>query len=158
MMRIWCLCTLAALPVPSAGQEPATRTVIEDLVAAQNPCAGLSTEFMNQPIGIDQLDEVVLREADASLRGDDIVLSLTGRLGCRTSDAGLIKGDASATVSADAEVSLADCEAASVQVQLSDFGGSFAGLLGALAPALEDQIAEAVRPKLVETCHDLRAE
>ncbi|MFC6461113.1 hypothetical protein ACFP76_11100 [Paracoccus aerius] len=149
---------MAALPVPAVGQEPATRTIIEELVAAQNPCAGLSTEILGQPVGIDRLDEVVLREADASLRGDNILLSLSGRLGCRTSDAGFIKGDASATVSADAEVSLADCEAPTVQVQLSDFGGSFAGLLGALGPVLEEQLAEAMRPKLVEACHDLRAE
>lgn len=158
MMRILCLCALAALPIPAAGKDPATRTVIEELVAAQNPCAGLSTEVFGLKVGIDQLAEVVLREADASLRGNDILLRLTGRLGCRTSAAALLQGDASATVSADAEVSLADCETASLQVQLSDFDGSYAAVLGALGPVLEDQIAEAVRPNLVEACHDLRTD
>jgi hypothetical protein len=39
-----------------------------------------------------------------------------------------------------------------VSVTLSDFGGSLAGLLEALKPVLEAQLAEAARPMLVDAC------
>lgn len=153
----WMIC-LVAVGSPAVAQEPATRTVIEEMIAARNPCAGLVTDIAGQRVGIDKLDEIVLREADASLRGDDVTLSFAGRLACKTSDAALFSGDASAAVSADAQVSLADCDAASLQVRLSDFGGSFAAVLQALKTVLEMQIVESARPEFVKACHGLRGD
>ena len=147
---------LAAFAPPAASQEAPGRTVVEAMIAARNPCAALRTEIAGQTVGIDELEDIELRQADAALRGDDLALSLAGRLSCRTSDSALLQGDASAAVAASAEVPLADCEGATLTIALSDFGGSFAAVLQALEPVLEAQMAEAARPPLVEACRKLR--
>ena len=132
------------------------RTVIEEIVAAGNPCAALRTEIGGQPIGLDALDDVEIRTANAALDGDAVTLSLSGRLACRTPEGSLLQGDAASDVDATAAVSLADCAAADVRVTLSAFGGSFAGIIEALRPTIEARIAEAARPQIVAACRDLR--
>lgn len=157
-MIILCIITfLITGSLPAVAQEPA-RTVIEALIAARNPCAGLVTEIAHQRVGIDKLDAVELSSADANLKGDNVTLNLSGRLACKTSDAALFDGDASAAITADASVSLADCDAASIDVQLNEFGGSFAAVLQALKQVLELQIEDTARPEVVKACHSLRGD
>ena len=131
------------------------RTVIEEMVAATNPCASLRTELGGQVIGLDTLADVELRTADASLAGDAVSLALDGRLTCRTPDGALLAGDAASDFAATATLSLVDCAAAEVHVTLSDFGGSFAGILATLRPAIEAELAEAARREIVSGCESL---
>lgn len=145
-----------ALFLAAGAAEARERTVVETLLAASNPCAALSTEVGGQAIGLDALDDVVVRSARATLDGDRLTLSLDGRLSCRAPAGAFLQGDAASDVDATAAVSLADCAAAEVQVSLSGFGGSFASLVEALRPTLEARIAEAARPQLVAACRDLR--
>lgn len=157
MNRLWLSALMMAVGLPVTAQEP-TRTVIDELIAARNPCAGLVTDIAGQRVGIDKLDAVELHTANASLQDNDITLSLSGRLACKTSGAALFNGNASASISADASVSLTDCDAASLEVQLSDFGGSFAAVLQVLKQVLELQIEESARPEVAKVCHGLRGD
>lgn len=134
----------------------ADRTFVEELIAMQNPCAELKTTRFGITIGIDKLEEVTLTTASATLQGNDIALSFAGRLTCGTSDAAVLTGNAATSVTAAATMSLADCSIATLDVSLSEFGGTFAPILQALAPALEQEIASAARPRLIEACHDFR--
>jgi hypothetical protein len=148
--------TLAVAGTAAAAQETSGYTVIETLIASHNPCAGLRTELAGQTIGLDRFDDVELRAASASLAGDDVGLTLSGRLSCRTSDGSLLAGDASSDIDATAALSLADCDAADVSVALSNFGGSLAAVVEALRPAIELQLAEAARPMLADACRQFR--
>ncbi len=151
---------LGIIPGLAGAAEPGARqrTVIETMVAASNPCASLRTEVGGQAIGLDELDDVEIRTADASLAGDAVTLTLAGRLSCRTPAGALLKGDAASDVTATAAVSLTDCTAADVRVSLSDFGGSFGMILQALQPTIEAKLVEAARPQVVATCRAIRSD
>lgn len=154
-MKYALICAVLAA-TPAIAQDAPERTVIEDLIAAQNPCASLKTKIAGLQIGIDNLDDLALDSADVSLIGDDVALSFHGRLACKTSSAAAFKGSASSAIDASAQVSLADCDKASVQVALSDFGGTFAAaVLQALQPVLEQQIAQTAQPSLSKACGNL---
>lgn len=138
-------------------------TVIDAMIAAQNPCAELKTKTKTKTktklgitIGIDKLEEVTLKTASASLAGNDVSLAFDGRLACRTSDAAVVKGNAAASVAAAAKLSLADCAVESVIVTLSDFGGTFGPILQAFAPVIEEEIVAAAKPRLMEACTSFR--
>jgi hypothetical protein len=150
------LAAALALPGPAGAAEPSGDTVIESMIAARNPCAGLRTEIAGQTIGIDRFVDVDLSEASASLAGDAVSLTLSGRLSCRTPEGSLLEGDASSDIDASASLSLADCAAADLDVALGNFGGSLAAVLEALRPALELQLAETARPMLVDACRQFR--
>ena len=101
------------LPATAA---PRQRTVIESFVAATNPCTALRTEVGGQVIGLDELEDVEIRTAAATLVGDAMTVSLDGRLSCRAPAGALLQGDAASDIDATATLSLADCEAADVRV------------------------------------------
>lgn len=136
-----------------AAEEP---TVVEALIAAQNPCEDFKTERFGVTIGIDKLREVRLRTARAELDGNDISLSFEGHLACETSDVAVLTGDAATSISAATQLSLSDCSISAFDITLSEFAGTFGGLLRAFAPHLEQEIAAATRPKLIEACQKFR--
>ncbi|CAN5629817.1 hypothetical protein BH23PSE1_BH23PSE1_14920 [soil metagenome] len=148
--------TLAA--GPAAAQEAGTerqRTVVEQRLAEANLCGGLRTEQLGQTIGIDVLEDVEVREADVSLRGDDLALSLAGRLACRSSDDSIIAGNASADVAARAELLLSDCTISALDLDVENFGGSFGTALSAFAPQIEQALADEARSLLLCACRQL---
>lgn len=147
---------LALAPAASATER--TRTVVEQRVAEMNPCAALTAEFGGQTVGLDTLDDVVVRSARATLDGDAVTFTLDGRLSCRIGTGALLQGDAASDVSVTAAVSLADCTQADISVSLGAFGGSFASILDALHPTIEARLAEAARPRIADACRDLRGE
>lgn len=143
-------------PPDARAQEP---TVIEKMIAAQNPCSELKTKTaLGITIGIDKLDEVTLNTASASLDGNDVSLGFDGRLACRTSDAAVVKGNAATSVVAKAKLSLKDCAVDSLTVTLSEFGGTFGPILEAFAPALEQEIAAMATSRVIEACRAFRGD
>ena len=133
-------------------------TVVERMLAAQNPCAALKTRQFGQTIGIDQLEDITLREADLALRDDNVTLSFTGRLACQTLErraagrrcfgGGDRRGGA---VALRLQRHRPDRAAQRLRRQ-------FAPILQALAPTLQLAIADAARPKLVAGCHGFRGD
>lgn len=136
--------------------QDADRTIVERLIAAENPCSQVRGKVLGVTIGIDQLEDVTLGTASIDLAGDDLSVALTGRLGCKTSDAAAFIGSASAAVSARASLSLATCDVESYSVTLSEFEGRFGDILGALAEPIEQEIVSATRPRLVSACTKFR--
>jgi hypothetical protein len=141
------------LAAPLAASE---RTIVEERLAEQNLCAGLQTEQFGQRIGLTEVEDVELREADLSLRGDDIEVSFTGRLACRSGADSVLSGNASARVAAAARLSLSDCAIDRIEVTLSDFDGTFGPVLGAFSAQIEEALAGEAEPLLVAACHGLR--
>ena len=129
-------------------------SVIERLIAEQNPCKDLEGTRFGVPFDIAVLQEVALEGAEISLHGDDVSATFAGRLACRTSDDAFLSGTAAASVQMSASLSLADCSIETLEVSLGDFGGDFGPILQALAPLLEVALEEAARSPLVHACQD----
>lgn len=134
----------------------APRTVVEEIIAAQNPCQGLRTEQFGLTIAVDRLKDVRLDNATVRLEGDRLSMDLDGRLACETPAGAAFAGDAAATVAAEAELTLADCAIETLDVGLSDFGGSLGPILAAFAPTVEAELKRAAAPKLRDACLELR--
>lgn len=141
---------------PQACARAATRTVVEELIAAQNPCQGLRTEQFGMTIGVDRLKDVRLDTATIRLEGDRLSMELDGRLTCETSPGSGFSGDAAATVRAEAGLTLATCAIDTMDVGLSDFGGSLGPILAAFAPTIEAELKRSAAPKLRDVCYQLR--
>lgn len=138
------------------GVRAAPRTVVEDLIAAQNPCQGLRIKQFGMTIGVDRLKDVRLDTATLRLEGDRLSMDLDGRLTCETSPDSGFSGDAAATVQAEAGLTLADCAIETIDVRLSDFGGSLGPILAAFAPTIEAELKKSAEPKLRDACRDIR--
>lgn len=137
--------------------QAAQRTVVEELIAAQNPCQGLRTKQFGMTIGVDRLKDVRLDTATVRLDGDRLSMDFAGRLTCETSPGAGFTGDAAASVQAEAGLTLADCAIESMDVRLSDFGGSLGPILAAFAPTIESELRKGAEPKLRDACRELRS-
>jgi hypothetical protein len=133
------------------------RTVIEQVIAAQNPCGSLKVAQLGVSIGIDQLDYVEIDEVDLTLRGNDVTARLGGRLACRTPASSFVQGDASASLRADTALNLEDCSMRSLNVQLDRFGGSFKDILAALKGELEQLLASRFQQTVIDQCRRFKA-
>lgn len=157
-MRGMFLAALAIGALPGHATLPAraadNRTVVEELIAAENPCQRLRTRQLGMTIGVDKLKDVRLDTATIRLEANRVTLDFSGRLACETSSDAVLSGDAAATVVASADLSLADCTIDALDVHLSDFGGSFGPILAALSPTIEAELRKAAAPKIRAACRD----
>lgn len=143
----------AALLLPTAH----AGTMVEDLIAQENPCKQLKTQLMGSSIGVDKLKRVKVNSANIALNGDHVKLDLSGSLACETGPGSAMVGDASADLKASASASLADCKVSAVSVVLSNFGGSFRDLLSALQQPMQENLKQEIKAQLVKGCQDFRA-
>ena len=128
------------------------QTVVDRAIANANPCAGLKTKTPVGTIGIDQLKEVHVEKADAIMQGSELKISIDGHLACRTSDRATAKGDASAHVSLTGEVSLMDCSKPTLNVSLSDFGGTFGSIISVGSSQMEASLRTALADQWERAC------
>ena len=151
------LAQAAAIPARAADPRPDDgRTVVEALIAGENPCKQLQTRQFGMTLGVEKLKDVHLDSATIRLDGNQVSLDFSGRLACETSPGAAFTGDAAATVVASAGLSLADCSIDALDVALSDFGGTFGPILAALAPTIEAEIRKTAAPKIRDACRDFR--
>lgn len=132
-------------------------TMVEDLIAQQNPCRELKAELMGSNIGIDKVKHVKVNHANLALNGNDVKVDLAGSLACETGPSSMVVGDASADLKASAAASLTDCKVRSVSVTLSNFGGSFRDVLAALQPSLQDSLKQEIKARVEEGCKEFSA-
>lgn len=133
------------------------RTILERLIVAEQPCSGLKTYTVFGTVGIDRLKEVRVPAADISLRDDLLTISLNGSLACQTSGQALFRGDATASLTARAEIDLASCEVGDVSIGLAEFGGTFAVAIQQFSGQIEVALTEEVRSGLIDACEALSA-
>jgi hypothetical protein len=97
-------------------------------------------------IGIDNFKSAEVETLKVDVAGDKGTIALVGSLACRTSDEAVIKGDASAKFSANADLNLSTCVAEPVSVRILSIGGTFGAAIdafkGDIQNALEKSIAE----------------
>ena len=132
-------------------------TMVEDLIAEQNPCKELKAQLMGSQIGIDKVKQVKVNHANLALNGNDVKVDLSGSLACETGPSSMVEGDASADLKASAAASLTDCKVNSVSVKLSNFGGTFRDILVALQPSLQQSLQQEIKTRVEEGCKEFRA-
>ncbi len=135
--------------------EGESATVVETLIAAQNPCGGLKTSTPLGQIGVDKLKNVRVPEVDVSLRDNLVTISLQGSLACKTSDKAVFRGDASAKLAGSIGVDLGTCEFLDVTISLSEFGGKFGQAIAAFSDQIETTLQEEARKAIGQACKAL---
>jgi hypothetical protein len=130
-------------------------TVIEQQLAALKPCSGLKEELFGASLAIDKLESITLSRTQLDINGDLVTLMLQGSLACETSDAALVKGNASVSINATAHMSLTDCSVAILTITPTRFGGTFASVVeAAWRPVILPKLETETRRMLTQACTD----
>lgn len=144
-----------ALPLLLSTEPSAAQTVVDRAIASANPCSQLKVKTLIGTIGIDNLKEAHIANANISLVSDQATFSLSGRVGCKTSDEAQFGGDATATIDVRGTVSLQDCTNPEVDVALSDFSGRYGPVLAAVSRDVAELLRQAMIAKWQKTCIEL---
>jgi hypothetical protein len=145
------LLVLGTMPVPGM----AGTTILEQKIAALNPCAGLKGDVGGLSIRVDRLGALRIDDITLSLHGTALNATLRGALSCRASNASLLQGDVGADIAISATLSVPECQPARLDVALSNIGGAFGPVLEALRGEAEDALRGSVQGALVDACHAL---
>lgn len=154
------LCAAASLLVaaaPDIGLSQ-TRTVVEQMIATQNPCSTLRVNVMGMSVGVDTLDALRVDVFDVSTRGDDLMIELSGRLACRTGSNALAAGDLQASVHLGASVDLASCNVRSTTVELYEIGGSYKDVLEGFRVDAQAAMAAVLQRQITDECRAAKAD
>lgn len=146
-----CLAVLLS-PGPVSAGNP-----IEDRIREANPCAGIKYKaggLIPVTIGVDKFKSASIEKAAITLQDGVLTFNLKGHLACRTSDAAVLKGDVSAQIAASARAGINNCDADGA-VQLSGIGGTFAGALQPLVPAIQGRLQAAMLDEVRTLCNGL---
>lgn len=146
---VWSVWVLATLFLGNINAASAQNVIARAIEWAQ-PCSGLKVTKLGITAGIDHFKSAELETLKVDIAGDKAKIALVGSLACRTSDkADVIRGDASAKFSADADLDLKSCLADPVKVRIVSTGGTFQtvieALKGDIQKAVEKSIAEQAR-------------
>lgn len=143
--------TLAIFMAPSAGIAQ-SGTVIERMLARENPCRALRVNMLGMNVAIDRLDAVEVSSFEMSIQRDNLIVELLGRLSCSTGSNSMARGDIQASVRLFASMDLATCAASTVSVSLNDVTGSFGEMLQGFQPELESAMTNEFSRQLVTEC------
>lgn len=138
-MRLLILLVLTILLLPAAGQaNPLTRAL-----EASEPCKDLPH--------INRTGHARVDRATLSLNGDDISLTASGSIRCKTSDKAVVKSSASADFDLAGSGNLATCDFPTTSVTLKGMSAPLAVAQSAIEGVLEDLLRDA----LVDACRDV---
>lgn len=143
--------TLAIFMAPSAVTAQ-SGTVIERMLARENPCRALRVNMLGMNVAIDRLDAVEVASFEMSIQRDNLIMELLGRLSCSTGSNSMARGDIQASVRLFASMDLATCTASTVRVSLNDITGSFGEMLQGFRPELESAMTNEFSRQLVAEC------
>lgn len=133
-------------------------TLVERRLAALEPCSGLKQEILGATLAIDKLERITLSRANLDMTGNLVTLSLQGGLACKTSDAAMIRGNASVAITASAHMNLIDCSIDTLAITPTEFGGEFASVVeAAWVPVILPRIEAEARRMLTQACGDFVA-
>ncbi len=141
---------VALFSAPASAQ-----SVVEKLIAAENPCAPLKKKTFLGKVGIDKLRGVHLDQADILLQGDTVKITVNGELACGTSNHSVVQGDASASITALATADIAQCNVTLMDVSLGHFGGAFGDVIAALSHKIKAGLEKRLSAVLIDACHRL---
>jgi len=157
-MRTSILCIKFALSIFMLSGIASAQTVIEALIENQEPCGGLRTEApLIGSVGVDRLEKVRVPEVNFALRDDELSMSMTGRLACKTSENAALAGSASARIKASLKVDIASCKVFETNVELDDFGGEFGSVISAFQGQIAESLSKKLQSKIIDFCMNMQS-
>ena len=148
VIAIGLLAAVAAAPAEA-------RSVIERHLATLDLCGALKARVGGVVLGVDRLKDVALHNIKIELTGDDVAVSFSGALSCRTAGNAVMRGNASAGIRGAAGLNLADCKVRSLSVDATSFGGTFGEVLRtAWAPVIKPKIEEKAKAGFERYCRE----
>lgn len=127
-------------------------TVIERMLAKENPCRALQVNALGMSVAINRLDDVNVTSFEISVQRDNLIMELLGRLSCSTGSNSMAQGNIQASIRLFASMDLATCTAPSVSVSLTDITGSFGEILQGFQTEMEAAMTRELSQQLVTEC------
>ena len=93
--RGWTFVLMTGLFIVQAATAHAANAISRAVEQAQ-PCRTVKTTKLGVPLGIDKFKDAQLESLTINVNGDDAKIAAVGSLACPTSDAAVVRGDASA--------------------------------------------------------------
>jgi hypothetical protein len=122
---------------------------ISKAIEQAKPCKGVKVKKFGVSIGVDAFKSADLQSLHVDVDGNDAKISFSGSLACQTSDSAVLRGDASAKISAVFALDLAACAFRQNSVQITGAGGSLGFAIEAakaeIEAALENGVSKTVR-------------
>ena len=132
-------------------------TVVERMLAQQNPCRALRVNMLGMAIAVDRLDDLDVSSFEVSIQQDNMIAEVLGRLSCSADSGSMAQGNIQASIRLFASLDLATCTATSVSVSLSEIAGSFADVLRGLQPDAEAAMTSELTQQIVAECREVTA-
>lgn len=148
--------TLAILSAPTTVHAQ-SGTVVERMLARENPCQALRVNMLGMNVAIDRLDAVEVTSVEMSIERDNLIVELLGRLSCSTGSNSMARGDIQASVRLFASMDLATCTDPVASVSLSNITGSFGEVVQGFQPELEAAMTSELSRQLVAECRAFTA-
>jgi hypothetical protein len=153
-----CLLFMACLAAPVPGVALAQgKSVVERMMAQQNPCRALRVNLLGSSVALDRLDDLAVTSVEVSILRDEMIAEVLGRLSCSASSGSLAQGEIRASIRLFASLDLASCTPLGVTVSLSEISGSFGEMLLGLKPDLEAAMASELSRQIVAECRVITA-
>lgn len=143
--------TFAILSVPTTAHTQ-SGTVVERMLARENPCRALRVNMLGMNVALDRLDAVEVTSVEMSIQRDSMIVELLGRLSCSTGSNSMARGDIQASVRLFASMDLATCTDPVASVSLSNIAGSFGEVVQGFQPELEAAMTSELSRQLVAEC------
>ncbi len=143
------LVTSVLLALPSFAK---AGNALENAIEKTQPCQSLRVKTGLFTIGVDRFEKVEIEELAIDVKGDVATARAIGSLTCRTSDAAALKGNVSARLSFDAEMSLATCVLSRREIKLLSAGGTFGDIVKALGEQISQSLGDGLSNEAKKLC------
>lgn len=131
-------------------------SALERKIIASKPCSKVRVEKrilgFKTAIGVDKFVDFDISDFEVRATEDSATLRTTMTLRCKTSDAAVVKGDVSATLSVDAAARLNNCGITKNVARITRTGGTFGGLVRFFRSALENEIQSTIAKEIGRLC------
>ncbi|CAA2137021.1 hypothetical protein MBLL_00453 (plasmid) [Methylobacterium bullatum] len=144
---------LTAILIPAVGcPEAWAANALERALERLQPCQGLKVDIGLTTLGVDKLERLSVEEIAIVVKGNAADASVLGSLACKTSDAALKKGDASARFRVKAHMDLSTCAVSEQQTEILSTGGTFGGLVDLFRNRIKRTIEDGLAGELGKLC------
>lgn len=145
----YAVCTAILMSAPASAQG---NTVVERMLAQQNPCRALRVNMLGMAIAVDRLDDLDVYSFEMSIQQDNMIAEVLGRLSCSADSGSMAQGNIQASIRLFTSLDLSSCTTTSVSVSLSEIAGSFADVLRGLQTDVEAAMTIELSRQIVAEC------
>ncbi len=137
--------TGAVLPALAAASGAHAANAIVKAIEQAKPCSRLKVSKFGVTVGLDQFKSADIQSLHVDVDDAHAKFELSGSLACRSSEAAIFRGDASAELKASLALDLTTCQFSQNTIRIVSVGGAFGFAIqaakGDIEAALERSLA-----------------